>query len=269
MWSGFLFARRCKCICIECIWILFVVLSCIMPSMACAADGRASFASLLAGGLSPVGLGGFNSSPARYADPSYGVSYYWLDGVEESSWNLSLEFGNDAYRMGAFVAYESMDSLYRKLYSEAAYARTWPHLALGMGYGLDMEWIPGGDFWTRHRFKWAALFNWRKIYVAGMVSGFMDEGVTSILGVHWISDEAIVAFAEYDFHYLYVGANFRWKSVEIGTSYRFPNFAVAVQLSFSGSHYGASYARGFKHNSIGWNGVHVSRWLKNERRKIN
>ena len=118
-----------------------------MPSMACAADGRASFASLLAGGLSPVGLGGFNSSPARYADPSYGVSYYWLDGVEESSWNLSLEFGCDAYRMGAFVAYESMDSLYRKLYSEAAYARTWPHLALGMSYGLDMEWIPGGDFY--------------------------------------------------------------------------------------------------------------------------
>lgn len=267
MWLEFLFAR--KCICTKCICILFPILSCFVPRMACAADGRASFASLLAGGLSPVGLGGFNSSPARYVDPSYGVSYYWLDGVDESSWNLSLEFGNDAYRMGAFVAYESMDSLYRKLYSEAAYARTWPHLALGMGYGLDMEWIPGGDFWTRHRFKWAALFNWRKIYVAGMVSGFMDEGVTSILGVHWISDEAIVAFAEYDFRYLYVGANFRWKFVEIGTSYRFPNFAVAVQLSFSGSHYGVSYARGFKHNSIGWNGVHVSRWLNNERRKIN
>ena len=172
-------------------------------------------------------------------------------------------------RMGAFVAYESMDSLYRKLYSEAAYARTWPHWALGMSYGLDMEWIPGSDFWTRHRFKWAALFNWRKIYVAGMLSGFMDEGVTSILGVHWISDEAIVAFAECDFRYLDVGANFRWKFVEIGSSYRFPNFAVAVQLSFNGSHYGVSYARGFKHNSIGWNGVHVSRWLKNERRKIN
>ena len=97
MWLEFLFAR--KCICTKCICILFPILSCFVPRMACAMDGRASFATLLAGGLSPVGLGGFSSSPARYADPSYGVSYYWLDGVEESSWNLSLDFGNDVYRM--------------------------------------------------------------------------------------------------------------------------------------------------------------------------
>jgi hypothetical protein len=90
-----------------------------------------------------------------------------------------------------------------------------------------------------------------------MLSGFTDEGFSPAVGVHWISDEAVSAFAECDFDFLYVGAYFRWKFVELSTSYRFPDFAVALQISFSGAHYGASYARGFKHNSIGWNGFHL------------
>lgn len=265
MWSVFLFARKgfCTCLCAQlcigliCFWGVLIV-----PGRALAAEGRASFAALLAGGLSPVGLGGYHSTPARYAIPSYGVSYYWLDDVDETSWNLSLEFGNDAYRVGTFVAYESMDSLYRNLYSEVSYAKTWLHFALGMSYGLGIEWNPGEVLWTRHRFKWAGSFIWHQVYLAGMLSGFTDEGVSPAVGVHWISDEAVSAFAEFDFDYLYVGASFRWKFVELSSSYRFPDFAVALGISFSGSHYGASYARGFKHNSIGWNCVQVSRWLK-------
>ena len=234
-----------------------------------ATEGHASFASLLAGGLSPVGLGGYYSTPARYADPSYSLSYYWMDEVEESSWNLSLEFGSDTYRVGAFIAFLSMDSLYRNLYSEFSYARPWNRFVFGASYGLDMEWVPGGEFWSRHRFKLGLNYKWREIHLAALLSGFADEGVAPVLGVHWMADETISAFAECDFDYLYVGANFRWKFAEISTSYRFPDFAVAVQLSFNAGRYGASYARGFKHNSLGWNGVHVTRWLKDERRKFN
>ena len=178
---------------------------------------------------------------------------------------LALEFGSDAYRVGSFVAYQSMDSLYRNLYSEVSVARTWMKFAVGMSYGLDMEWVPGDAFWTRHRFKGGVDYRWKQIAVAAMLSGFTDEGVSHIspvVGVHWKSDESVSTFAECDFDYLYVGASFRWKFLEVGTSYRFPDFAVAVLLSFNGSRYGVSYARGFKHNSLGWNGVHVSRWLK-------
>lgn len=259
MWSVFLFARNVFCACLNTRLCkgLILLLGLLMVPRALAIEGRASFASLLAGGLSPVGLGGYHSTPARYAVPSYGVSYYWMDDVEVSSWNLSLEFGNGAYRVGAFIAYESMDSLYRNLYSETSFAKTWPHFALGMSYGLNMEWIPGDALWTRHRFKWAGVFKWHEVHFAGMLSGFMDEGVSPAVGVHWLSDEAVSAFAESDFDYLYVGASFRWKMVELCSSYRFPDFAVALQISFSGAHYGVSYARGFKHNSIGWNGVHL------------
>ena len=260
MWSVFLFARKgfAACLCAR-IWLGLVLLwgMLMAPGRVLAAEGRASFAALLAGGLSPIGLGGYNSTPARYAIPAYGISYYWLDDVDESSWNLSLEFGNDAYRVGAFVAYESMDSLYRNLYSEASYAKTWPHFAIGVSYGLGIEWTPGDALWTRHRFKWAGSVHWHQVYLAGMLSGFTDEGFSPAVGVHWISDEAVSAFAECDFDFLYVGAYFRWKFVELSTSYRFPDFAVALQISFSGAHYGASYARGFKHNSIGWNGFHL------------
>lgn len=259
MWSVFLFARKfvCASLCARLCVCLFLLLWVLAPGRVLAAEGHASFVSLLAGGLSPVGLGGYHSTPARYAVPSYGVSYYWMDDVDESSWNLSLEFGNDAYRVGAFIAYESMDSLYRNLYSETSFAKTWPHFALGVSYGLDMEWIPGDAFWTQHRFKWAGAFKWREVHFAGMLSGFMDEGVTPAVGIHWLSDEAVSAFAECDFDYLYVGANFRWKMIELSSSYRFPDFAVALQISFSGAHYGVAYARGFKHNSIGWNGVRL------------
>lgn len=281
MWSVFLFARRLCIRCFEnCRWsctkILYVVWSVIWTiaafgnaSPSNAAEGHASFASLLAGGLSPVGLGGYHSTPARYANPSYSLSYYWMDEVDESSWNLSLEFGRDAYRVGAFVAYQSMDSLYRNLYSEFSFAHPWNRFTFGVSYGLGMEWVPGEEFWARHRFKLGLDYKWREIHLATMLSGFMDEGVTPMVGVHWITDETVSAFAECDFDYLYVGANFRWKFAEISTSYRFPDFAVALQLSFHGGRYGASYARGFKHNSLGWNGVHVSRWLKDERLKIN
>lgn len=264
MWSVFLFVRRLA------VRPLFLIVAWFSFAVSCnASEGHASFASPLAGGLSPVGLGGYHSTPARYADPSYGVSYYWMNEVDESSWNLSLEFGNDAYRVGAFVAYLSMDSLYRNLYSDFSYARPWNRFVFGACYGLDMEWVPGGDFWARHRFKWALDYQWRDIHLAGMLSGFMDEGVSPMLGVHWISDEAIAAFAECDLNYLYVGASFRWKFVEISTSYRFPDFAVAIQCFFSSARYGVSYAHGFKHNSIAWNGVHVTRWIRDERRKIN
>ena len=84
MWSVFLFVRRFACAYMYA-WLCmgFILLCCLLmaPGRALAAEGRASFASLLAGGLSPVGLGGYNSTPARYAIPSYGVSYYWLDDV--------------------------------------------------------------------------------------------------------------------------------------------------------------------------------------------
>ena len=282
MWSVFLFVRehfmrifqnaRFQKVRWNCTQLLSVALFAWTLSFAVpcyAVDGRASFASLLAGGLSPVGLGGYYSTPARLADPSYGISYYWTEEVEESSWNLSLEFGGDDYRVGAFAAYLSMDSLYRDLYSEVSFAKTWWLITLGISYGLDMQWVPGDVFWTRHRFKWAADFNWRALHVAGMLSGFMDEGVSPIVGAHWISDDAVSAFVESDFRYLYVGACFRWKFVEMSSSYRFPDFAVVLQLSFGFGRYGISYAHGFKHNSIAWNGVHVTRWLRDGRRKIN
>ena len=262
MWSVFLFVRRfvCACLCARlCMGLLLLLGLLLAPGRVLAAEGHASFASLLAGGLSPVGLGGYHSTPARYAVPSYGVSYYWMDDVDESSWNLSLEFGSDAYRVGAFVAYLSMDSLYRNLYSEMSFAKTWTLFALGVSYGLDVNWVPGDALWTRHRFKWACDFKWREIHLAGMLSGFLDEGVSPMVGGHWNTDEVVSAFMECDFDYIYVGANFRWKIAEISTSYRFPDFAVALQFSVSGAHYGASYARGFKHNSIGWNGFHLKK----------
>ena len=250
------------------IGMLFVILLLTMAYAAApcnASEGRAPFASLLAGGLSSKGLGGFYSTPARYAEPAYGLAYYWMDEVDVYSWNLSLEFGNEAYRVGAFVAYESMDSLYRNSYSEISFAETWARFAVGMGYGLNMEWIPGDALWTRHRLKIGADYLWRQVAVSGMLSGFVDEDVSHVspvIGVHWNSDESVTAFVECDFDYLYVGASFRWKFLEVGTSYRFPDFAVAMQLSLRWSRYGVSYARGFKHNSLGWNGVHVSRWMK-------
>ncbi len=269
MWSVFLFARKGFAVRFRFFWILFVFLSFTMPESIRAAEGRAPFASLLAGGLSPVGLGGFHSTPARYADPSYGVSFYWMDEVDEISWNLSLEFGDRTYRVGSFIAYQSMDSLYRNLYSEFSFAKPWMQFVFGMSYGLGMEWVPGGGSWARHRFKWALDYRWRNIHLSGMLSGYMDNGVSPILGIHWITDETISAFVECNFDFLYVGAYFRWKFLEICTSYRFPDFAVALQFSFSWAHYGASFARGFKHNSVGWNSIHISRWLENERPKNN
>ena len=261
MLSVFLFARK-----VSCAWLGALILSVVsllsLPGIVHASDGRAPFASLLAGGTGPKGLGGFNSTPARFAEGAYGVSYYWLDDVDEISWNLSLDFGSVAYRVGAFVSYQSMDSLYRNSYSEFSFAKTWTRAAVGMSYGLGMEWIPGGDFWARHRFKWGGVFKWRYVYLSGMLSGFMDEGVSPTVGVHWDSDDAIATFAESDFDYLYVGADFRWKFLDVVTCYRFPDFAVAIQLSVRWGRLGASYARGFHHNSLGWNGVHVSRWMR-------
>ena len=256
MWSVFLFVRRA-------LLVLLFVAPCF------AVEGRASFASLLAGGLSPVGLGGFHSTPARFAETMYGVSFYWMDEVDEISWNLSLDFGNEDYRVGAFVSYASMDSLYRSSYWECSFAKTWIHLAVGLGSALDIQWMPGEALWTRYRFKLGIDYAFRQVYFAGMLSGWADEGPKPIVGIHWFSDESVSAFAEFDFDNLYVGTGFRWQFIDISTSYRFPDFAVALAFSFRWSSYGVSYARGFLHNSLGWNGVHVSRLLKVKEKKIN
>lgn len=227
-----------------------------------AAEGHVAFASSLGGTMSPKGLPGYGSSPARLAEPSFGVAGYWMDDVDEYALGASGEMKLDSCRLAFFYAFQAMDSLYRSSYAELqlSWHRKW--LLLGGAYGVNVEWMPGESLWARHRAKFAFDLNWRGFWLGGMLDGFTDGGLEKRVGLFWDGGENLRLFAESDFEKFSLGFDFLWKRFSLRTSYNFPDFAVAVSVGLNFDVYGLFYAHGFAANSLGWNGAGVCRRIK-------
>lgn len=249
---AFCFVRKVVCGCLFCALAVPVF----------AAEGHASFAASLGGNMAPVGLPGFESSPARLSEPSFGAFGYWASDVDEWSLGAMGEMMLHSHRMAFVYLFHAMDSLYRSSYSELQFAwnRNW--LVLGVAYGLDINWIPGADLWTRHRMKAAVDLKWRDFHFAGMLKRYTDDRLEEKLGFFWDGNENVRLFAESDFEVLMLGFDFLWKQFSLRTSYRFPSFSVAVSVNLNINSYGLFYSHGFASNSLGWNGGGFCRKIK-------
>ena len=218
-------------------------------------------------GGSPEGLPGWNSTPARFAAPAFGVSGYSRSLEDDflGEWTLSAagEWGNPHYRMAFLYSYYALDSLFRESGAslEASFSRWF--LVAGLGFGSITQWVPGDAAWLRYRVKAGLSARVRSFTFLAWWLAYTDEmRKAPRVGVFWDASRSFSAYLGTDMDVVSVGTSLRfaWGSVE--TSYTFPGFALSfgVSLAFDG------YALGGKYGTGGgipaWNGVWASKSFK-------
>lgn len=226
-----------------------------LVSALAAMDFPAEFVHNPGGSLALSGLPGYKSTPARLPESGFGVTYAQVPEAALQGAGAGGEFGfGERYRIAFFSSYLMMDSLYRRVYSELDFSVAWLSkenfgVIGGMGYGVSADWLPGEESWSTNRYKLAGT----------LVKSPLSLAVLGNLVNHrsyckWDYSLALRfegmrlgAFVEYDGVSVDVGNFVKFSHLSVISSYRFPEFAVAVSLvftvggwSFSGS-YGNAY----------------------------
>ena len=221
-------------------------------------DSPSSYALSHGGDLAPVGLPGVRSSPARLSDPGFGFCMFRLPKTDQLSVGLSGEWGSSWFRNAFVGSYESMDSIYRQVYTEWDFSVNRDWFILGAGYGLAMEWVPGEEWWNRHRYKIGTSWIFRKMYLSGLIWNDMNESFRNmhfLLGIYIKPGNSFDAFAQWDGYSGFMGSSLNFKYVSLSTFYRFPGFLMGANVSFSLSTWNilGSYAKSA--HSLDWFGV--------------
>jgi len=215
-------------------------------------------------GLAPEGLPGWNSTPARTANTSVGVSGY-TRSLDSREWALSVagEWGSPSYRGAFLYSYYALDSLFRQSAAtlEGSFARG--AFVAGLGLGFIAEWVPEGASWVYFRFKAG---------VSARLSGFVLSARWAALadclrekpqiGVLWESSSSFSAYVETGFESVTVGSRllFAWGSIE--TAYVFPDFSLrfGVSVGLGGIRVGVEH--GTAGDVPAWNGAWLAKTFK-------
>lgn len=212
----------------------------------------------------PEGLPGWNSTPARKANTSVGVSGFMRSG-DIGEWALSAagEWGFGSFRGAFLYGYYALDSLYRQTGAmlECSFSRWF--LIAGAGAGAYAEWLPLDAAWVRYRLKAGLSAQLSKFTLSVFWLGFTDESPEPPwAGLYWEPSETFVAFAQTDWQTVDMGTllRFKWGSVE--TSYRFPGFGFAFGVSFGVKGYGIGVNHGASGAMPDWNGAWAMKTLK-------
>ena len=216
-------------------WVLWLGLS----AQLWAIGGPVPFVPTVQGDLSPSGLPGFFSSPARTSAPGFAIAaVHDAENVEEFVYAGYGEVGIGPLRLAFFSSFHGLDSLYRQSYSELQSSLPvesfMGSFVLGAAYGLSMEWLPGAEKWVRHRYKGGALFLWRDFAVGGTVYGFsddMDGYVAGRGGLHWEPQGSFSFFLEADRSSVWLGNGIRFRYGDMHFRYEFPDFSVSLLFS--------------------------------------
>lgn len=239
-------------------WTVSFLLSSFSYSM----DLPGEFVQNSGGKLSTSGLSWESASPARFAEPGFGIAYARMVSADVWNGGVSGEFGLGNSRIAFSSSYLEMDSLYRRVYSELdfSFCRSW--FILGAGYGFSVEWIPRDEKWNRHRYKTAATFIWKGLSVGGVVLGFSDVPLKEadyVLGFRYEVSQRFGMFAEWDGAFFDVGNEVCFSFVRVRSAYRFPDFGVAVSLDFLLGDWSVDGTYGFVGRIWDWFGFSVSK----------
>lgn len=210
------------------------------------------------GRLNVRGPVGFDGSPARIGEPAAYVSYFQAENVEEVAWSAGGEWIWENLRCAFFSDLHQLDSLYDQLYSELDFSYRWKKFLAGLGYGFSMEWIPENAQWSRNRLKIGAAYVEQSWYLSAMVdcwfSEFEKEG-SFLLGGGMEVGKLGNVFVEWNGRDVSLGNSVRWKFLELRTAYVFPDFGVALEMSFSFGLFDIEPHYSFSSEKIGWFGI--------------
>lgn len=230
-----------------------------------AMDAPAGLAQVRGGDMNPSGLPGFYSTPARVADPGFGMNFYRMPSTDQMTAGLSGEFEVFRFR-GAFSgSYESMDSVFRQINSGWDVSAGVDWLVLGAGYGLSINWIPEEEVWTNHRYKIGVTFVHENLSFSAMGWNYTSEPLKELLyllGLYVKGGRSFEAYAQWDGVSAVIGTTLGFKYMSFSTAYRMPGFSVAVKLDFHLGQWSGAGIVGNSGHSLEWFGFEVERKIK-------
>ena len=258
------------------LWKMLIMAVALVP-YAYSMDYPVEFVQNSGGDLAVSGLPGFRSTPARYGDPGFGLSYARLKDASMQVAGIagemcvgcgsadSVRVGQTAGRIAFLSSYTEMDSIYRRVYTEVdvSLSRAW--LVLGGGYAFSAEWIPGSEHWGRHRFKSGGTLLWKCLSLSAMLSGWTDipwSEMEYAVGAAFNANDRFSGFIEWNGESVDVGSSVRFEYVEIRSSYRFPDFGLALSLSFCLGGASAEGVYGSRSSNWNWFGFSLSKKLR-------
>lgn len=218
-------------------------------------DSSGEFNGLFDDNLSVSGMGGFYSTPARKAEPAMGVQFSRVNSLDQTSIGIAGNFGGDEYGCGFYGAYDFMDSIYRRVYSEwnLSFFEEW--FVVGAGYGVSMEWVPADAWWNRHRYKAGTSLVGRWWSISAMGWNYFSEGLQRtryLFGFQVNPENSFDCFFQWDGISLFTGYSLNLKYLSLSTVYRFPNFAAAMTLNFHFDLWSIGGSMGKSDESLEW-----------------
>lgn len=198
---------------------------------------------------------GYGSNPAQSLGDSerarFGIAYAQVPEADLQLTGAGGEFGVGLSRVAFSSFYTQMDSLYRQVYSEVDFSVKYSWLIGGAGYGVSVDWVPGGEdtpgeSWTMNRYKAGLALLKEPFSLSGMATVVNHASyyhVDYTAGLQF-DGERFGAFVEYDGNSLDVGNYLKFAHLSVITSYRFPEFAVAVSMTFTVGSWSLSGAYG-------------------------
>ncbi len=207
------------------------------------------------------GLPQYGSSPARSLQPAFGLLFESVGNENQQRYEAAGEFGKGPFRAGFVYDHFVLDSIYRKSYSELDLGYSYWLLLVGVGYGASMEWIPGGDLWVRHRFKVGLAFEWRQLYVGGLLDGWFDEltEIDFLVGGGAKVGDSFDLFFQWNGCLFDLGVGVQINQFRISSVYQFPGFGAEFSLGFLWEGWGLDIFYGFTNESFRRFGVKVSK----------
>ena len=259
------------------LWRLLALCVFVVASEAFPMDYPVEFVQNPGGNLALSGLPGYSSTPARRGMPGFGLSYARLGNVGIQAAGVAGEIclgcnvtkGDVPGRMSERVAFSSsyleMDSLYRRVYTEMDVSVSGTWFVAGAGYGFSAEWVPGREHWGRHRYKSGVALFWNVLSFSAMLSGWTDDPWRELdysLGTGIDVNGRFAGFVEWDGRSFDVGSSLRFGFLEIRSSYRFPDFGMALSLSFGLGGVFAEGTYGVKSSNWDWFGFSISKQIR-------
>lgn len=227
------------------------------------------------GNLALSGFPGYSSTPARLSEPGFGLSYTSLGDVELRVAGIAGEMCLgcrlkeaivDTNKLTGRIAFSSsyleLDSLYRQIYSELDFSVSQTWFVLGGGYAFSAEWLPGLEHWGRHRYKSGGSLLWKGLSLSAMLSGWIDSPWSEMdyaVGARFQVKERFSGFVEWNGASFDVGSAVRFAYLEIRSSYRFPDFGIALSILFCLDGWAAEGVYGSKTSNWDWFGFSVSK----------
>lgn len=241
-------------------WVLFLF---VVQSFAFDASG--SFVQSYGGHLSVMGLPGFYSTPARIAAPAFGINASYLSSTDQASAGVAGEIGDSLYRVAFLGGFESMDSIYRRVYTEWDLAFRLRCIVLGAGYGLSVEWIPAEESWVQHRYKAGGSLLFGQMSLSAMAWNYSSDPISYgryLLGLSVKPGNDFDGFVEWNGSSVFMGTSVQFGFVCLTTAYRMPGFSVVFALEFSFGPWSVNGYYGKMGLSLDWFGGGVQKKIK-------